>query len=100
MHLSFASSWVDPRDTPGESSGTQGEWYSFGISFFPSGEGSCLVLETPSLDHEGIPMEFLRGSETGKVKSALPCTMVDVWKWEKSVQKKSIDLFVTFANEK
>ena len=31
MPLSFASLWVDPR-------GTQGEWYSFGISFFPAGE--------------------------------------------------------------
>ena len=32
-----------------------GEWYSFGISFFPAGEGSCLVLETTSLDHGDIP---------------------------------------------
>ena len=31
------------------------EWYSFGISFFPAGEGSCLVLETTSLDHGDIP---------------------------------------------
>ena len=25
--------------------GTQGKWYSFGIPFFPAGNGSCLVLE-------------------------------------------------------
>ena len=62
----------------GEPTGTQGEWYSFGISFFPAGEGSCLVLETTSLDHGDILTGFVRGSGTGKVKSALPGTMVDV----------------------
>ena len=46
MLLSFASLWVNPQDTPGEPAGTQGEWYSFGISFFPAGEGSCLGLKT------------------------------------------------------
>ena len=39
MHSLFASPWVDPRDTPREPSGAQGEWYSFGISFFPHREG-------------------------------------------------------------
>ena len=24
---------------------TQEKWYSFGVSFFPAGEGSCLVLD-------------------------------------------------------
>ena len=61
MHLSFASPWVDPR-------GTQGEWYSFGISFFPAGEGSCLGLEKTSLDHGDISTGFVRGRATGKVK--------------------------------
>ena len=32
----------------GQPLGTHGEWYSFGISFYPAGEGSCLVLETTS----------------------------------------------------
>ena len=32
----------------GHPRGTHGEWHSFGISFFPAGEGSCLVLETTS----------------------------------------------------
>ena len=36
----------------------------------------------------------------GKVKSTLPGTMLDVWKWAKSVQKNWIHLFVIFANEK
>ena len=36
MHLSLASPLADP----GEPTGTQGEWYSFGISFFPEEEGS------------------------------------------------------------
>lgn len=40
VHLSF--------DSPGEQ-------YSFGISLFPAGEESCLVLETPSLGHKDIP---------------------------------------------
>ena len=37
MHLSFASPWVDTLDIPGEPTGTQGEWHSFGIYFFPCG---------------------------------------------------------------
>ena len=45
MHLSFASPWVDPLGTHGN----QGEWYSFGISFFREEEGSCLVLKTTTL---------------------------------------------------
>ena len=49
-------------------------WYFF----FPVREGSCLVLETALLDHGNIPMGFVRGSATGKVKSDLPDTMVDV----------------------
>lgn len=44
MHLSF--------DSPGEQ-------YSFGISLFPAGEGSCVVLETPSLGHRDIPMQIV-----------------------------------------
>ena len=78
MHLSFASPWVDPRDIPGEPMGTQGEWYSFGISFFSVGEGSCLILGTTSLDHGDIPTGFVRGSGTGKVKSASSGSMVNV----------------------
>ena len=46
--------------------GTQGEWYSFGISFFPDGEESCLVLETTSLDHGDIPIRFVRGRQGEK----------------------------------
>ena len=55
---------------------TQGEWYSFGSSFFPAGEGSCLVLETTSLDHGDTHTGFVCGSATGKVKSALTGSMV------------------------
>ena len=73
---------------PGHPRGSQGKWYSFGISFFPAEEGSCLVLETISLDHLDIPTGFVWGSATGKVKNALPGTMVDVRKWAKSEQKK------------
>ena len=42
------------------------------------GEGSCFALETTLLDHGDIPTGFVRGSATGKVKSALPGNMVDV----------------------
>ena len=35
---------------PGEPTGSQGKRFSFGISFFPAGEGSCLGLEKTSLD--------------------------------------------------
>ena len=56
MNLSFASPWVDPR----EPTGTQAEWYNFGISVFPAGKGSCLVLETTSLDQGDIPTGFVR----------------------------------------
>ena len=41
------------------------------------GEESCLVLETTSLDHGDMPTGFVRGSATGKVKSALSGTIVD-----------------------
>ena len=34
-----------PPGPPGESTGTQGEWYSLGISFLPAGEWSSLVLD-------------------------------------------------------
>ena len=34
-----------PPGPPGESTGTQGEWYSLGISFLPAGERSCLALD-------------------------------------------------------
>ena len=46
--------------------------------FFPAGEGSCLVLETTSLNHGDIPTGFVLYSGTGKVKSALSGSMVDV----------------------
>ena len=35
MHLSFASPWVDPRDTPAEPTGTQGAVAQFCYFFFP-----------------------------------------------------------------
>ena len=44
MHLSFVSQWVIPWDNSGKCMGTQGGWYSCSI-FFPTGEGTCLVLE-------------------------------------------------------
>ena len=44
----------------GHGQGTQWDWYSFGISFFPVGEGSCLVLEMTLLDHGDIPMGFVQ----------------------------------------
>jgi len=37
-----------------------GEMHSFGISFFPAGEESCLILETISVGHGDIPIEFVR----------------------------------------
>ena len=37
---------------------TQGKWYSFAISCFPAGKGSCLVLETTSLDHGDVLTGF------------------------------------------
>ena len=42
------------------------------------GGGSCFALEMTLLDHGDIPTGFVRGSVTGKVKSALPGNMVDV----------------------
>ena len=50
------------------------------LLFFPAGEGSCLVLETTSVDHGDIPTGFVRDSATGKVRNALPGAMVDVRK--------------------
>ena len=63
--LLFASPWVDPWDTPEEPRGTQGGMVQFGISFFLAGEGSCLVLDTSSLDHGDIPTGFVRGGLAG-----------------------------------
>lgn len=42
------------------STGTEGKWYSFGSSFFPAGEGNCLVWETTLPDHGDIPTGFGR----------------------------------------
>jgi len=78
MHLSFASSRVELRDTPGgthESSGGMVQFYYFNIL---AGEGSCLVLETISLDHRDIPTGFVRDRARGKEKSVSSDTMVDV----------------------
>ena len=44
---------------------------SYDIFFFVVADGSCLASEMTSLDHGDIPMRFLLGSGTGKVKSAL-----------------------------
>ena len=44
---------------PGEPMDTKGEWYSFGINFFPAGEGSFIVLGTISLDHGDVPTGFV-----------------------------------------
>ena len=67
--------------TLGTPTGSQGDWASFGISFFPAGgQGSCLVLEMTLVDHRDIPMGFVQGSATDKVKNALPGAMVDVRK--------------------
>ena len=75
MHLSFASPWVDTLDIPGE---PKGNGTVLVFTFFPAGEGFCLVLETTSQDHGDIPTGFVRGSATGTVKNTLPGTMVDV----------------------
>ena len=59
VHLSFAFLWFDPPDTsrnPTELS----HQFQFGISSFPTGEGSFLVLETTSLNHGNIPTRFVR----------------------------------------
>ena len=63
-----------PRGTY-ESSGGMVQFYYFNIL---AGEGSCLVLETISLDHRDIPTGFARNRERGKVKSVSSDTMVDV----------------------
>ena len=61
--------------------------------FFPTGEGSCLVLETTLLDLKNIPTGFVQGSGIGTVKSASPGTMVDV-KMRKKCAKNFMYLFV------
>lgn len=53
----------------GRPTGAQGEWYNFGISFFPTGEESCLVLETTLLDQGDIPTGFVRGSTPGELNN-------------------------------
>ena len=64
VHLSF--------DSPGEQ-------YSFGISLFPAGEGSCSVLETLLLDRGNIPTGFVRVLVSGiplKTKVFLFCAIL------------------------
>ena len=90
MHLSFASPWVDTLDIPGEPTGTQGEWHSFGIYFFPAGEGFCLVLETTSQDHGDIPTGFVRGSATGTVKN----TYLVPWSMRENEKKAWKNIFI------
>ena len=59
--LSYAFIIYFPESRPlGHRQGTQWDWYSFGISFFPVGKGSCLVLETTLLDHGDMPMGFVQ----------------------------------------
>ena len=57
-------------------------------------------MEMTLLGHGDIPTRFVRDSATGKVKNALPGTMVIVRKCVKSVPKNWIPFFVIFANEK
>ena len=89
-----------PPGTLGEHTGTQGESNSVGISFFPTGEGSCLFLETTSLDHgDKYPQDLF---EVVQQASALPGTKIN-WSMceneQKAGKKKWIPLFVIFANE-
>ena len=72
MHLSFASRGSTPGTPPGNPRA-------------PRGVGTVLVFlfsreegELFSFENGDIPTGFVRGSATGKVKSALPATMVDV----------------------
>ena len=59
--LSYAFIIYFPESQPlGHRQGTQWDWYSFGISFFPVGKGSCLVLEMTLLDHGDMPMGFVQ----------------------------------------
>ena len=86
MHLSFASLWSIPRE-PTE---TQGEWNSFSMSFIPTGE--LFSFGNNFADHGDIPMGFVRGIATGKVKSALPfvpelLTLLVPWLIYESEQK-------------
>ena len=53
MHFSFSSVWVN-RGEP------RGDGTVLVFIFFLLGEGSCLVLETTSLDDEDIPTGFVR----------------------------------------
>ena len=61
------------------------------------------TLENPREPGEngtGITMEFVWDSGTGKVKSALADSMIEVWKWVKSMQINWINLFVNFCQWK
>ena len=60
MNLLIASLWVDPRDTPGEPTGTHknpGEMVKFWYFFFPRGRGELFSF---SLDRGNIPTGFVR----------------------------------------
>ena len=74
MHLSFASPWVDTLDIPGEPTGTQGEWHSFGIYFFPRGGGVLFSFGNDFAGPWGHTTGFVRSSATGTVKNTLPAT--------------------------
>ena len=53
-----------PQRTHGKPAGVVQFWYFF----FPRGGGSCLVLETTSLDLGDIPTGFVLGGATREVK--------------------------------
>ena len=69
-----------PRgSTTGQPTRSQAKWYSFGISFFLAGEGSCSVLETLLLDRGNIPTGLGRVLVSGislKTKVFLFCAIL------------------------
>ena len=105
IQLSLAFPWVDPWDTPGEPRGTQGGMVQFDISFSLAREGSCLVLDTTSLDHRDISRGYI-DIPTGFVRGSMSGSKCFTWyhgrcvKMGKKRAKTWIHLFVIFANEK
>ena len=74
MHLSFATRGSTPGIHPETKSEPRGNGTIVAFSFSPRRRGVVVGK------HGDIPARFVRGSVTGRVKSASPGTMVDVRK--------------------
>ena len=53
--------------------------------FFAAGEGSCLVLETTSLDHGDVLRGYIRGTGRSEVE-----------RWSMCENAKTLDAFVCY----